>query len=272
MRSGHLTLAEQLVRSVVLASVYLAITSSPLADEPDLFSDDFPVSGYYYMGKQVRDLQDDEFLNPGLFAIEYGEELWSMPAGSKGYSCQSCHEDMAKSMQGVAARYPMYDAEMGTLVNLEARINSMRADYMDAPALPMESDEMLSLAALVTYQSRGLPMNVDISGEAERYWQEGRAYYTQKRGQLNMACNQCHDDRAGFKLRGDTISQGHVNGFPVYRLIWNAMGSRHRMFRWCNWAVRAEPNEIGSEEYMALELYLAWRSGNLPIEAPAVRP
>ncbi len=257
---------------IFLAAGFLAAALSPVAEEPDLFGAEFPLSGYHYMGEQVRALQDDEFLNPGLFAVEYGEELWSTPTGGKGFSCRSCHDDATESMRSVAARYPQFDEELGSLVNLEARINEMLTAYMDAPALPQESDELLSLTAFVTYQSRGIPIGVDISGEAERYWQEGQEFYTQRRGQLNLACNQCHDDLAGFNLRGDRISQGHVNGFPVYRLLWNSMGSRHRMFRWCNWAVRAEPYELGSREYLSLELYLAWRSSGLPVEAPAVRP
>ena len=272
MKAGGRSLPERSALPIFVASGFLAAVSPPVAEEPDLFGGEYPLSGYHYMGEQVRALQDDEFLNPGLFAVEYGAELWSTPTGGKGISCQSCHDDASESMRSVAARYPQFDEEPGSLVNLEARINEMLTAYMDAPALPQESDELLSLTAFVTYQSRGIPIGVDISGEAERFWLEGREFYTQRRGQLNLACNQCHDDLAGFNLRGDRISQGHVNGFPVYRLMWNSMGSRHRMFRWCNWAVRAEPYELGSREYLSLELYLAWRSNGLPIEAPAVRP
>ena len=49
------------------------------------------------------------------------------------------------------------------------------------------------------------------------------------------------------------------------------MGSTHRMFAWCNNAMRAEPFPSASEEYLNLELYVAWRGRGLPIEAPAVR-
>ena len=49
------------------------------------------------------------------------------------------------------------------------------------------------------------------------------------------------------------------------------MLSRHRIFAWCNTSVRSEPYELGSPEYLALELYVAWRGRGLPIEAPAVR-
>ena len=254
-----------------LAGCLLPSTAA-FAGDRDVHGGEYPVSGYHYMGEQVRALQDDEFLNPGMFSVERGGELWSLPEGAAGHSCASCHGDAARSMRGVAARYPAFVPELGGLVNLELRINEMRTEYMDAPALPMESEELLALAAFLTFQSRGMPMNVDTSGQARRFWEEGRAFYERRRGQLDLACHQCHDRLAGLRLRGDRISQGHVNGFPFYRLMWRSMGSRHRMFRWCNWAVRAETYELGSPEYLSLELYVAWRGRGLPIEAPAVRP
>ena len=251
---------------------FLLPCTSALAAEPDLLGGEFPVSGYHYMGELVRGLQDDEFQNPGIFAIEHGAELWSSVEGAAGHSCASCHGDAARSMRGVAARYPAYDPELGRLVNLELRINEERTERMGAPTLPMESEDLLALTAFVTWQSRGMPMNVDISGDARRFFEEGKAFYERRRGQLDLACHQCHDRLAGFRLRGDRISQGHVNGFPVYRLMWRSMGSRHRMFRWCNWAVRAETHALGSPDYLSLELYVAWRGRGLPIESPGVRP
>ena len=261
-----------LARHASIGLAFAICWATRLAGEPDLFGGDFPVSGYLYMGGQVRDLQDDDFLNPGMFAVEQGAELWSRAEGTVGHSCASCHGEAPESMRGVAARYPEYDAELGRLMNLESRINEMRTEYMGAAAWPLESEALLSMASFVAYQSRGIPMEVDISGGARTYWEEGRDFYSQRRGQLDLACNQCHEGLAGFYLRGDRISQGHVNGFPFYRLMWGSMGSRHRMFRWCNWAVRAETHELGSREYLGLELYLAWRGRGLPIEAPAVRP
>ena len=268
---GRWRLAASVRLAVALAGILLPAAGA-LPQSPDRADGDVAVSGYHYMGEQIRAIQDDEFLNPGMFAVDRGAELWSSVEGPEGHSCASCHGDAARSMRGVAARYPAYDARRGSLVNLELRINEMRTEYMRAPAFPLESDAMLSLAAFVTYQSRGMPMNVDISGEARRFWEDGRTYYERRRGQLDLACSQCHDRLAGLRLRGDRISQGHVNGFPFYRLMWRSMGSRHRMFRWCNWAVRAETDELGSPEYLSLELYVAWRGRGLPIEAPAVRP
>lgn len=226
-------------------------------------------SGYLYNSLETRLLQDDDFLNPGFFALERGRELWSKVQGDKGKSCASCHEEA--EMRGIAARYPVYDEKRGGLVDLTGRVNEMLTAYMGAQPLGYESADMLGLTAFVSYQSRGMPMDVAIDGPARPFFDEGRAFYFQRRGQLNLSCAQCHDDLAGQKLRGDTISQGQVNGFPIYRLMWRAVASRHRMFEWCNSSVRAEPYAAGSPEYLSLELYVAWRGRGLPMEAPAVR-
>ncbi|MBM3525096.1 MAG: sulfur oxidation c-type cytochrome SoxA [Alphaproteobacteria bacterium] len=226
-------------------------------------------SGSFYLSDETRRLQDDDFLNPGMFAVERGRELWSRVEGSGGRACASCHEPA--SMRGVAMRYPRHDARRGGLVNLVLKINAERTERLGVAALEYESDDMLALTAFVAHQSRGLPMQVEIDGASRPYFESGRAYYFERRGQLNLACAQCHDGLAGAKLRGDTISQGQVNGFPIYRLMWRSMASSHRMFEWCNVALRAEPHALGSPEYLALELYVAWRGRGLPVESPAVR-
>ncbi len=228
-------------------------------------------SGYLFMTPATRSLQDDEFQNPGMFAVERGRELWNQKDGPDGKSCASCHGDAETSMTGVAARYPVFDSARGGLVNLELRINTERADRMKASTYKYESDELLALTSYISYQSRGKPLNVDIEGPAKPFFEEGRKFYDARRGQLDLACGQCHDALVGSKLRGDVISQGQLNGFPIHRLSWRAMVSRHRIFAWCNTSVRAEPYAAGSPEYLSLELYVAWRGRGLPIEAPAVR-
>lgn len=228
-------------------------------------------SGYLFLGEGTRQLQDDDFLNPGMQAVETGRALWDRADGAGGESCSSCHGEAADSMRGVAARYPVHDAERGGVMNLELRINDERVRRMDAEPFRYESDELLALTAFISYQSRGMPIGVSIEGPAREHFEQGEELYFTRMGQLNMACTHCHDDLVGQHLRGDVISQGQVNGFPIYRLMWNSMASRHRMFEWCNTSLRAEPFELGSPEYLNLELYLAWQGRGLPIEAPAVR-
>jgi len=68
------------------------------------------------------------------------------------------------------------------------------------------------------------------------------------------------------------ISQGHSNGFPTFQTDKKKFVSLNSRFDACFSLMRAEPFAAGSADYVALELYLAWRGNGLPIEAPAVRP
>jgi sulfur-oxidizing protein SoxA len=226
-------------------------------------------SGAAYLDAATRRLQEDDFLNPGMFAAEQGREVFRRVDGDRGMSCAACHDEAAT--RGMAAGYPRYEAARGGIVDLAAAIDAMRRDKMGAAPLGRDSEEMLALSAFLARQSRGLLRRIDADGPARPFLEAGRDFFFARRGQLDLSCAQCHDALAGAKLRGDTISQGQTDGFPVYRLSWRAMASPHRMFAWCNAALRAEPFEGGSDAYLALEFYLAWRGRDLPLDGPAVR-
>ena len=226
-------------------------------------------SGSAFLGQDLRALQADEFANPGMLWVERGAKLWREPAGKKSLACASCHQEAG--MRVVAARYPRIDRSSGKLLNLEGRINRCRAERMNAEPLRYESDELLALTAFLARRSRGVPIEVSIEGPARAHFESGRASYNLRRGQMNLACSHCHDANWGKRLLSETISQGHPNAYPAYRLEWQTMGSLERRMRACLSGIRAEMLPYGSQEYLDLELYLAWRAQGLPIETPGVR-
>jgi sulfur-oxidizing protein SoxA len=216
-------------------------------------------------------MQDDEFANPGMLWVVRGETLWDAPAGKSGRPCAACHGPADTSMRGAATRYPKVDPDTGRLLNLEGRINLCRERHQQAEAFRYESDELLGLTAYVALQSRGLPLNASVNGQNRDHFERGHAFYHSRRGQMNLACSHCHDRNWGRKLLAETISQGHGNEYPVYRLEWQTMGSLHRRFQSCLYGIRAEMLPAGSPEFLDLELFLAWRAGGLPVGTPGVR-
>ena len=226
-------------------------------------------SGSAFLGQDLRTLQADEFANPGMLWVERGEKLWSEPAGKEQRSCAGCHGD--GSMRGVATRYPKFDAASGKLLNLEGRINLCRTARMGADALRHESEDLLALTAHVARQSRGMPIGVSIDGPARPHLEAGRAFFFQRRGQLNLTCAHCHDENWGKRLLAETITQGHPNAWPAYRLEWQTLGSIERRLRACLSGIRAEMLPYGAPELVDLELFLAWRAQGLAVEAPGVR-
>ena len=262
------------ITAVVLgAGLTVALAGTALTDEKNWGK--YQVgdlrSGYTYAKAETQAIQDDDFENPAFLWVDYGEELWGTAEGEAGKSCASCHGDAAESMAEAGASYPVYDEAWGKLMNLEQRINQCREENMRAEPWKWETRELLGMTAYVRHQSSGKPVSVKIDGKAAPFYEKGKESYYQRRGQLDMACSNCHEDNAGGQLRANILSQGQSNGFPTYRLKWQGVGSLHRRFRGCNSQVRAEPFGYGSDEYVNLELFLANRGSGLPVETPAVR-
>jgi sulfur-oxidizing protein SoxA len=223
-------------------------------------------SGYEFMSRETRAMQDDDATNPAMLWVLDGEALWNRKAGAADKACADCHA----GMQGVAARYPALHA--GKLLDLDQRINVCRVEQQKAPALQLESRDMLALSAYVGRQSRGMPIDIEATEKLKPFLEAGRAAFNRRQGQLNISCAQCHDQRWGEKLAGNPIPQAHPTGYPIYRLEWQGVGSLQRRLRNCMIGVRAEPYEYGSPEYVELELYLMWRARGMKLETPAVRP
>ena len=98
--------------------------------------------------------------------------------------------------------------------------------------------------------------------------EQGKSLFYKKIGQMGLSCNQCHEDRVGFDLRAEKVSQGQINGFPSYLLRWSKLVSVHKRIEFCNEQARAIPFKIFSNEYNALQLYLLWRGRGLKVETP----
>jgi sulfur-oxidizing protein SoxA len=229
-------------------------------------------SGPSFMTPETRAMQNDDTANPGMLWVLDGEALWKNKAGSAGKACADCHDDARASMKGVAARYPAFDKVLGRPVDLVQRINLCRANHQGATPLTYESRELLALSAFVAQQSRDMPIMTGADPQLAPFIAKGRELFTQRQGQLNLGCANCHDDNWDKHLAGAAITQGHPTGYPLYRLEWQSLGSLQRRLRGCITGIRAQPYDYGAPELVELELYLMSRARGMPIETPAVRP
>lgn len=251
-----------------LALLALAFTSIAFAEIP---AQDRR-SGFDSMSPQTQAMQTDETSNPGMLWVIDGERLWQQPQGKANKSCASCHDDAAKSMRGVAARYPAYDETTKRPIDLTGRINRCRETQQGGTPLARESEDLLALTTYVAHQSKGMPIVPAADPRLEPFRNNGRRWFEQRLGQLQLSCASCHDDRWGTRLGGTVIPQAHPTGYPLYRLEWQTVGSLQRRLRGCLVGVRAEPFQFGGPEYVDIELFLMSRAAGLKMETPAVRP
>ncbi|MGJ5618802.1 sulfur oxidation c-type cytochrome SoxA [Sulfitobacter sp. MF3-043] len=229
------------------------------------------LSGWRFRSDETQVLQMDDFDNPGMIFVDQAIESWNAVEGSEGKSCSSCHEDVETSMKGVRATYPKWNESAGEVRTLAMQINDCRENQMGAEPWKYDKTDIISMEALISVQSRGMPVNVAIDGPAQSTWEQGKEMYYTRYGQLELSCANCHEDNYGNMIRADHLSQGQINGFPVYRLKNTKLNGSHSRFKGCIRDTRAETFNPGSAEFIALELYVASRGNGLSVEAPSVR-
>jgi len=227
-------------------------------------------SGWLFHDESTKAMETDDFENPATLFVDKGHDLWAAVDGSEGKACASCHEGI-ESTKGLRASMPKVN-KAGDLWSMEDYINDCRTNRMGAEAWDWNSDNMQSMVAAISMESRGMPVNVQIDGPAESFWKKGEELYYTRTGLLELSCASCHEQNYGNQIRDELLSQGQFNGFPVYRLKTTGLVSMHNRLKGCIRDTRAETYKEGSPELHALELYVASRGTGLSVEGVSVRP
>lgn len=228
-------------------------------------------SGWNFRTTETQALQLDDFDNPGMIFVDQASDQWETVEGAAGKACASCHEAGPSEFAGLRTVLPRWDEEEGALQSMEDYINECRTERMEADAWKWSESKMTAMTALIGLESRGMPVNVAIDGPVADIWEQGKEIYYTRVGQLDMSCSNCHEDNYDTMIRADHLSQGQTNGFPAYRLKNAKLNSIHNRFSGCMKNIRATPFKEGSDEFHALELYVASRGNGLSVEGASVR-
>jgi sulfur-oxidizing protein SoxA len=232
--------------------------------------DDF-VNGVYSIDPASREQWEDiEEFAPYELNISNGEALFNKPFAN-GNTYASCFENGGI---GIRQNYPYFDTERGEVITLELAINECREANGEKP-LKWKRGPIADISAYMAYTSRGNVFDIEIPDDprALAAYERGKKHFYQKRGQLNMACADCHKFYSGNYVRADLLSPalGHLTHFPVYRSKWGGLGTVHRRYGGCNKQVRAKPYPAQSAEYRALEYFHTYMSNGLAVNGPGAR-
>lgn len=256
----------KLIKHLLVQTLALSCILQPLgviADEAK--------SGYAFIKPSTRAMQDDDFENPGMLAVEQGRDLFNSMQQGAGKACADCHgQDGVKLDPKGIARYPVYEPDNGGIISLQRRINNCRTNT-GSPTLPTNHPDLIALETFVRHLAHGEPVNVQTDGPVAELLKRGEKIYQTRYGLIDMSCYHCHSLYPGQMIRGQKISQGQGNGFPAYRLDIGEMTNLHMRIQQCLSSMRAEPFDPDSDDIKSLELYLMSRSNGLKIETPAVR-
>lgn len=229
------------------------------------------INGVYAFDKVGRESWEaiEEF-PPYEINIDDGQAMWDKPFAN-GNSYKSCFPDGP----AIAHKYPHWNKKRSMVITLALAINDCRKKNSEA-LLKYKKGSINNILSYINFESRGKKTNVivplDDKGAVAAY-EAGRKFYFTKRGQLNMACANCHIQNAGNRIRSENLSPliGHTTHWPVYRSKWGAVGTLHRRFTGCNKQVRAKPFKAQSEQYRNLEYFLTYMSNGLELNGPGSR-
>ncbi len=77
-------------------------------------------------------------------------------------------------MKGVRAVYPKWNEAAQEVRTLAMQINDCRETNMRAEPYKYTSTEMTNMEALISIQSRGMPVDVAIDGPVQATWEAGQ--------------------------------------------------------------------------------------------------
>ncbi len=276
-----ITMTASIAALAISLSSFTAVQASPAEDVKafqgyfkskfkDTKFDDY-VNGIYSIDPASRKQWEEiEEFPPYELAMDDGEAMWNKAfANGKGY--KDC---FAGKLEDIRSTYPRYDEKADTIRTIEGDINKCRTDNGEKP-LKWKKGKIAALSAYIAYQGRGKEIAIKMpSTEKELAWyNKGKTFFYAKRGQLNMACADCHVYNSGNSIRADKLSPalGHPSHFPVYRSKWGGMGTLHRRYAGCNKNIRAKPFKAQSDEYKALEYFQVVMSSGLKWNGPGAR-
>jgi sulfur-oxidizing protein SoxA len=256
----------------------MATPQQDLEEFQDYYKERFPgtpfddfINGVYSIDAASREQWEDiEDFPPYELNISSGEELFNKPFAN-GNTYASC---FFNGGIGIRQNYPYFDTVRGEVVTLELAINKCREANGEKP-LKWKKGPIADISAYMAYTSRGNVFDIKIPDDprAVAAYERGKKHFYQKRGQLNMACADCHKFYAGNYIRADLLSPalGQLTHFPVYRSKWGGIGTTHRRYGGCNKQVRAKPFKAQSAEYRALEYFHTYMSNGLVVNGPGAR-
>ncbi len=275
---AFLTVATVIALLATSAANVVASPQEDLKSFRDFYAKRFPnvpfqdfSNGVYSIDKASREQWESiEEFPPYELNIERGETLFNTPF-KNGKSYASCFKNGGK---GIKQDYPYFDTASGQVKTLELEINECREKNSEEP-LKWKKGAIADISAYMTYTSRGKKTNVVIPSDprAQAAYEQGKMGFYAKRGQLNMACADCHQWHAGNRIRADILSPGigQTTHFPVYRSKWGGLGTLHRRYGGCNKQVRAKPYKAQSTQYRNLEYFHTYMSNGIDQNGPGAR-
>ena len=215
--------------------------------------------------------------NPADIMVANGEELLGEMGGEEALAkyLGVSEDDLPQYIAG----FPRYIKKFDMVVGVDQTLQAMMHDQGKKP-YKLKSGPMFDLSSYVKSIANGEASNIDVNANdhMKKASALGKKTFEQKRGGRGLACLSCHAPSViGTVLRTQPLPDLSNKGvavaatWPAYRMTKSSLRTLQRRFQGCMKNALLKVIPIGSEEMVALEVYLTDRAKGTEIAIPGLK-
>lgn len=215
--------------------------------------------------------------NPGDLYVAKGEDIFKKTFGSTKALADFLGVEQ-KALAAEIAAYPKYLKKAGNVVALDGMLQQAMSEKGLKP-FKLTSEEMVQMSSFVKSLANGQKIAVDTtSPNAAKYFKLGEQTYMTARGGRGLSCNSCHSQGVlGMRLRmqilpnlgAPDVRSGAT--WPAYRMTKSELTTIQKRFQGCMNNSMQAVLPIGSDEMVALELYVTSLANSQEIAIPGLK-
>ncbi len=216
--------------------------------------------------------------NPADMFVEEGNEyLQEFGGGDEGLA--KFLNQSEETLPGYIAGFPRYVKKFDRVVGLDQVLQGLMAENGHKP-FKLKSNDMFAMSAYAKSLANDEKINIDVNAnkQMKKAYALGKEVYETKRGGRGLSCLSCHSkDVIGGILRTQPLpdlgapSTKAGATWPAYRMTKSSLRTLQRRFQGCMKNALLAVLPIGSEEMVALEVYITDKAKGNEIAIPGLK-
>lgn len=215
--------------------------------------------------------------NPADLFVDSGNELLDELGGDTALAkfLKVSEDDMPMFIAG----FPRYIEDFKQVVTISQALQGFMHEKGQKP-FKLKSTSMFEMSSYVKSLANGEAINIDVNANEhmKKAYAMGKNNYMTPRGGRGLACNSCHSKQViGTILRTQPLPDLSAKGvavaatWPGYRMTKSSLRTLPRRFQGCMKNALLKVIPLGSEEMVALEVYLTDEAKGAEIAIPGLK-
>jgi len=214
--------------------------------------------------------------NPAEIIMEEGGEKFEELCGGESALAAFLGVKEDKLYKTIAG-FPRYVKKLDMVAGLDQVMQAMMAQNGHKP-FALKSKDMFAMLTYVKSLANGEKINIDVNAneQMKKAYALGEEVFTTHRGGRGLSCMSCHSpDIIGSVLRTQPLPDLGVNNaggtWPAYRMTKSSLRTLQRRFQGCMNNALLAVIPIGSEEMVALEVFVTEKGKGKEIAIPGLK-